>query len=36
VVFGGESDRDDLYISPTIITEIKPDDPIMQDEVQYV
>ena len=33
VVLGGESDRDDLYIAPTIITDVNPDDPIMQEEV---
>jgi len=33
VVLGGESDRDDLYIPPTIITDVELDDPMMQDEV---
>jgi len=34
VVLGGESDRDDLYIAPTIITDVSPDDLIMQEEVR--
>jgi len=33
VVLGGQSDRDDLYIAPTVITDVDPDDPIMQEEV---
>ncbi|XP_065902137.1 aldehyde dehydrogenase, dimeric NADP-preferring-like isoform X2 [Dysidea avara] len=33
VVLKGESDRNDLYIAPTIITDVKPDDTIMQDEI---
>ena len=31
---GGESDKDDLYIAPTLITDVKNDDAIMEDEVR--
>ena len=30
---GGEVDVDDKYIAPTIIDEIKPEDPVMQEEI---
>ncbi len=33
VVYGGDSDIDDLYISPTIMNNITWDDPIMEDEI---
>lgn len=33
VVFGGVADRDQLYISPTLLTDIHPGAPIMQDEI---
>lgn len=33
IVFGGEVDADDLYIAPTIIDDVKPDFPIMQEEI---
>ncbi|XP_065902144.1 aldehyde dehydrogenase, dimeric NADP-preferring-like [Dysidea avara] len=32
-VMGGESDKDDLYIAPTLITDVKNDDAIMEDEI---
>lgn len=32
-VYGGDIDKEDKYISPTIIDEIKPEDPIMQEEI---
>ena len=33
-VMGGESDKDDLYIAPTLITDVKNVDAIMEDEVR--
>jgi len=33
IVYGGKVDIDDKYISPTIIDEVKPDFPIMQEEI---
>ncbi|MEM7136057.1 MAG: aldehyde dehydrogenase family protein [Myxococcota bacterium] len=33
VVHGGESDRADKYIAPTLMTEVTPDDAIMQEEI---
>ena len=33
VVAGGRTDRQDLYIAPTIMDEIAWDDPVMQDEI---
>jgi len=33
IVFGGETDEDDLFIAPTIIDEISLDSAIMQEEV---
>ena len=30
---GGESDKDDLFIAPTLITDVKNNDAIMEDEV---
>jgi len=33
VVIGGESDKEDLYISPTVIDEINWNDPVMQEEI---
>lgn len=30
---GGEMDIEKLYIAPTVITEIKPDNPLMEDEI---
>ena len=33
IVMGGESDKDDLYIAPTLITDVKNNDAIMEDEV---
>lgn len=33
IVFGGKTDRDDLYIEPTIIDDVKWDDTIMQEEI---
>ncbi|XP_065902349.1 aldehyde dehydrogenase family 3 member B1-like [Dysidea avara] len=32
-VMGGESDKDDLYIAPTLITDVKNVDAIMEDEI---
>ena len=33
VVFGGRTDEQDRYIAPTILDNVKPEDPIMQDEI---
>lgn len=33
VVFGGAFDKKDRYISPTILDNVCPDDPIMQEEI---
>jgi aldehyde dehydrogenase (NAD+) len=33
VVAGGNCHQDDLYIEPTVLDNIQPDDPIMEDEV---
>lgn len=33
VVTGGFSDHEDCYLAPTVISDISPDDPIMQEEV---
>jgi len=33
VVVGGQADREDLYIEPTVMTDVTPGDPIMQEEV---
>ncbi|KAI1140518.1 aldehyde dehydrogenase [Hypoxylon sp. FL0543] len=32
IVLGGEMDRDDLYISPTVVLVDSPDDPVMKEE----
>ncbi|MBF0119664.1 MAG: aldehyde dehydrogenase [Desulfobacterales bacterium] len=33
IIFGGENDSKDFYISPTIIDHVPPDSPIMQEEI---
>ena len=33
IVAGGETDPDDLYIAPTVLVDVSPESPIMQDEV---
>lgn len=33
IVVGGETDADECYIAPTIIDNVEPDFPIMQDEI---
>ena len=33
IVFGGKTDDSDRYISPTIIDDVQPDYPIMQEEI---
>jgi aldehyde dehydrogenase (NAD+) len=33
IVYGGKVDAADRYISPTIIDDVKPDDPVMQEEI---
>jgi len=32
-VVGGEMDSDDLYIAPTILTDVSEDEPVMQEEI---
>lgn len=33
IITGGTSDSETCYVAPTIITGVKPEDPIMQDEI---
>ena len=33
IIFGGDTDKDDLYIAPTIIVDVTNDDAVMQEEV---
>jgi aldehyde dehydrogenase (NAD+) len=33
IVFGGQTDERERYIAPTIMNNVKPDDPVMQDEI---
>jgi len=33
IVFGGQTDRDDRYIAPTILKNVSPDAPVMQEEI---
>lgn len=33
IVAGGDADRGELYIAPTVLDRVSPDDPIMQEEV---
>ena len=33
IVMGGDTDINDLYIAPTLIDGVSPDDPIMQGEI---
>ena len=33
VVVGGDTDEDDRYIAPTIMTDVESDDPVMADEI---
>ncbi|GGY50559.1 aldehyde dehydrogenase family protein [Parvularcula lutaonensis] len=33
IVIGGETDREDRYIAPTILRDVKPDAPAMQEEI---
>jgi acyl-CoA reductase-like NAD-dependent aldehyde dehydrogenase len=33
IVIGGKSDPNTRYIEPTVIKDVKPDDPIMQEEI---
>ena len=32
---GGETDESENYIAPTVITGVKPTDPLMENEVQF-
>ncbi|MEU1015433.1 aldehyde dehydrogenase family protein [Streptomyces sp. NPDC005898] len=32
-VFGGRTDRDDLYIAPTVLAAVRGDDPVMGEEI---
>ncbi|MDX3193752.1 aldehyde dehydrogenase family protein [Streptomyces sp. MN03-5084-2B] len=32
-VVGGQHDRDDKYIAPTVLTDVAPDSPVMQQEI---
>jgi aldehyde dehydrogenase (NAD+) len=33
IKFGGDTDKEEKYIAPTIIDNVKPDDPIMNEEI---
>ena len=33
VITGGKTDADDLWIDPTILVDVKPTDPVMQEEI---
>ncbi|WP_394361229.1 aldehyde dehydrogenase family protein [Amycolatopsis sp. SB7-3] len=33
VVVGGQADRDEKYIAPTVLTDVPPDAPVMRDEI---
>ena len=33
IVLRGDSDKDDLYVAPTIIVDVESDDVVMQEEV---
>jgi len=33
IVYGGRSDREKLFIEPTILTDVSPDAPVMKDEI---
>jgi aldehyde dehydrogenase (NAD+) len=33
IVTGGETDPDKCYVAPTVICDVKPDDPVMQGEI---
>lgn len=33
IAVGGRHDKKDLYIEPTILTDVKPTDPIMKEEI---
>ncbi len=32
-VFGGQTDRDDKFIAPTVLADVEPDAPVMQQEI---
>ncbi len=33
IIFGGQQDAGDLFIAPTLMEEVSPDDPVMQEEI---
>ena len=33
IYLGGQIDADDLYIAPTVLTDVGPDEPVMRDEI---
>ena len=33
IYYGGQYDRAERYLSPTILTDVSPDDPVMQEEI---
>jgi hypothetical protein len=35
LAIGGEIDESQKYISPTVLTDVKPTDPVMQEEVEF-
>jgi acyl-CoA reductase-like NAD-dependent aldehyde dehydrogenase len=33
IIMGGKTDPEKCYVAPTIITDVRPDDPVMQEEI---
>lgn len=33
IALGGETDADEKFIAPTVLTNVKPTDPVMQEEI---
>lgn len=33
IAIGGETNSDERYIAPTVLTDVKPTDPVMQEEI---
>lgn len=33
IAIGGKVDADDLWIEPTVLIDVKPSDPVMQEEI---
>lgn len=33
MAIGGKTDSDDLWIEPTVLVDVQPSDPVMQEEI---